>query len=957
MKFTLLKVCLFVLTGVSTAFGQLTWEGGVNPEQNQPGTILFNATGTPLANSSGTLYLHTGVTLNGAPWQNVIGSWGVNAGQPALTLVSNNQYKLVISTSIQSFYNVASGSITKLNVVVRNSAGNAQTADLSLNVGAFDMNLSSPADGATVLWNPASGALPVTASNTGGAASYALWSPSGVMLDSVASASTYSYSIATPVNGKYRLSSRKAGVAILKTFSVIKAQVPETAAIPSGMRDGVNYNDVDATKATLVLNAPGKDFVYVAGNFNSWNPTDAHVMKKDPVSGKFWLDITGLTPGTWYAFQYWVCDDSPAANSPKAVKTADPFSTLVLSPFDDPEIVTLGVYPGLPVYNTIAPGQDREVSVIQTGPNAYWQYNWTSTSKPNQTVSKKDLVIYELLIRDFDSRRTYQDLIDRIDYFKNLKINAIELMPVMEFEGNMSWGYNPAFHMAPDKRYGAPAKLKEFIDLCHQNGIAVILDIALNHVFGRSPLERMWMLDTDGDGWGNGISPDNPYCNVVAKHTNNVGTDLNHFREPDNLTNTYVMRTIEEWINEYRIDGFRWDLTQGFTNSCTANDAACTGSNLPDRMAKLKWYADKQWDIDPNFYVIFEHWAFGEIPTYTNYRLSETPSKGIICWSRGDYESTDLVKGNLTGLSAWVDAATGRRQGNMESHDEERVVYRAVNESGQTSGNLDKVLARMPALGSIFFLAPGPKMIWNFAELGWNLSINTCPNGTINSNCRIDTKPQPQWAQNWLGNAARKNIYDNWAKLIELRSKADVFENGQFAFNLTTTGRPRLDVWTSTQPAAGLSYVMVHANFSNNPMTFQAFFPYTGTWYNLMDNTPITVTTTSMDITLPADGGFVVYGNAPNVYVSSSPILSAESLKFSVRNPGSDQTAFIEYEIPATSNKAVFNLYSLEGQRLMTKEVTGTSGTVSMHCPFARGLYLVEMVTTNGRKTEKLLLD
>ena len=155
---------------------------------------------------------------------------------------------------------------------------------------------------------------------------------------------------------------------------------------------------------------------------------------------------------------------------------------------------------------------------------------------------KKDLVIYEVLVRDFDANRSYQDLINKIDYFKNLKINAIQLMPVMEFEGNESWGYNTVYHMAPDKRYGPPAKLKEFIDLCHQNGIAVILDLALNHVFGRSPLVRMWMTDADGDGWADTVATttENPYINQYATHAYGVGSDLNHFREPDNMTNTSV---------------------------------------------------------------------------------------------------------------------------------------------------------------------------------------------------------------------------------------------------------------------------------------------------------------------------------------------------------------------------------------------------------------------------------
>ena len=75
--------------------------------------------------------------------------------------------------------------------------------------------------------------------------------------------------------------------------------------------------------------------------------------------------------------------------------------------------------------------------------------------------------------------------------------------------------------------YGTKNKLKEFIDLCHENGIAVILDLALNHVFGRSPIVKLWMNDPDNNGWGD-PSSENPYLNQSPKHTYSVGYDFNH---------------------------------------------------------------------------------------------------------------------------------------------------------------------------------------------------------------------------------------------------------------------------------------------------------------------------------------------------------------------------------------------------------------------------------------------
>ena len=241
----------------------------------------------------------------------------------------------------------------------------------------------------------------------------------------------------------------------------------------------------------------------------------------------------------------------------------------------------------------------------------------------------------------------------------------------------------------------------------------------------------MWMLDTDNDGWANGtgyrVSAENPYCNQDAMHSYSVGTDLNHFREPDNLTNTYVVKTIKTWIQDYKIDGFRWDLTKGFTNQCPPNvsggQETCTNNYRSDRVAKMKWYADKQWEIDPNFLVIFEHLGTGgsydEEVEWSNY-LRSGDAKGIMQWRKITDGYANVIKGNFGDISAVTDPSN-RFVGYAESHDEERLIYRALHDTGsnQTFGNLTKALQRLPAIGAIHILVPGPKMIWHFGELGW----------------------------------------------------------------------------------------------------------------------------------------------------------------------------------------------------------------------------------------------
>ena len=853
--YTLLLILIANLFG----FAQVSWQGGTSPEANQSATILFDKTGTPLASYTGVIYAHTGVTLDGTTWQKVIGSWGNNTNQPALVPVSGNVYKLDLNPSVKDFYGVTTGNISKINIVLRGESGSPQTQDLELNVGAYQATLTLPLEKSITLLNSGQN-FTITANNTSGNANYNLLA-NGVTINTF-TGSNYSFTDSNITENKnYELRITQGSISYSKKFYVLINPVVISQAMPSNLENGINYNSTDASKATLVLEAPGKDFVYVSGSFNQWQPGVNYAMKKDINTGKFWLELTGLTPGANYSYQYWVGDASPLANSPSIVKTADPASTLVLSPSDDSGIPSSS-YANIPAYPV---DQDREVTVLKTGEAPY---NWSITNfnKPN----KDKLVIYEVLVRDFDSHRNYQDLIDRIDYFKNLKINAIQLMPVMEFEGNESWGYNTSFHMALDKFYGTKNKLKEFIDLCHQNGIAVILDIAFNHAFGRNPMVRMWMNDPDGDGWGS-PSTENPYFNTVAKHTYSVGEDFNHTSV---YTKNYVKQTIKYWINEFKIDGFRWDLTKGFTQNCSSSDEACTNKYQQDRVDVLKEYADYSWSIDPNHYVIFEHLGTdAEEKEWANYRIEE--GKGIMLWGKMTDEYNELTMGypnkSIFRMSSSSRGFTGKRLiGYAESHDEERLMYKNL-QYGNSLGNynvktLNTALSRMSALGAVSLLVPGPKMIWHFGELGWDKSIFTCTDGSVNTSsdatsgdCKLSTKPQPQWTGNWLADVNRKKIYDDWAKIITLKNIEPVFSGDVVIVNENTV-TPNIKITKSDLNSNQLKDVLIISNFGVEAKDVNTGFPYTGTWYNLMDNTNITVTNTTAPIRLQP-GEFRIFGN------------------------------------------------------------------------------------------------
>lgn len=932
----LLLVSLFLFSSLSFAQFTSTPSPAI---ANGVVTLNFNKTGTSLAAYTGTIYAHIGLTVNGTRWQNVKGTWGNNTTQPALTLVSGTSYKLDLTPDLYTYFGVpTTSSITEICVVLRNDAGNMQTADTFFNVGAFQVSLTSPVENSSTIINSGSN-FTISATNTGGNASYNLKS-NGVSINTNGATANYTYSHTNiTVNQNYVLEITQGSTSVSKKFSVIVNPGAASAAMPSGLLDGINYNLTDPTKATLVLDAPLKDFIYVAGSFNDWQPNVNYAMKKDPVSGKFWLELTGLVSGTNYSYQYWVGETTPIANSPALVKTADPYSTLVLSPYDDPYIPS-STYPNLPAYPV---GQERDVTVLQTGQTPY---AWTSATTNFVKPEKEKLVVYELLVRDFDAVRSYQSVIDRIDYFKNLKINAIELLPVMEFEGNESWGYNTSFHMALDKFYGTSSKLKELIDVCHQNGIAVILDVALNHAFGRNPMVRMWMNDPDNDGWGS-PSTENPYFNTVAKHSYSVGNDFNH---ASLLTKNYVKRVIKQWIEEYKIDGFRWDLTKGFTQNCTENDESCTNGYQADRVAILKDYADYSWSLDPAHYTIFEHLGSDtEEQQWANYRITESPSKGIMMWGKmtDPYNQLTMGYNSNNDISRMNSTAHGftknRLMGYAESHDEERLMYKNIQYGNNLNGYNVKTpstaLSRMSALGAVTLLVPGPKMIWHFGELGWDLSIFACNNGTVNTSsdaiagdCKLDTKQQPQWVNNWLGDAIRGKIYTDWAKMIALKINEPVFV-GTATMASGTSLTPNIKIANSALASTQLKDVLILANFDVSVQNVATGFPYTGTWYNLMDNTSINVTNVTSTISIPA-GEFRIYGNK----VAALAIANFENKENSIYlypNP-------VEDYFTLNSDIAKVEIYSITGQ-LMKSFKTNKNATFQYGVSdFGQGIYVVK---------------
>ena len=867
------------------------------------------------------------------------GSWNSSNEANRLTYNSGTDtYSLTFTPA--SFY--ARTGIGRFGFLLKDKTGAHQTSpDIFVNVGVLALTMTSPA--ANSLTSVIAGNSIAVTATTNVNALFQLKANGVVVHSTTTPSASYSYNYTVTEDANMELIASQGATSKSSSFIL---QVPRNVvseSVPSWIKQGINYDPADQTKVGLALYAPSKNFVHVIGSFNNWTVNDAYLMKRDTSNPDlYWIELSGMTPQQLYTFQYRTND---------LKKVADPYSPQILSSYDD-QWISPATYPNLPQFPA---GQGFEVSMFKTGQTPY---NWQVTNF--QRPPKNDLVVYELLLRDFTQEKNWQSLINKISYLKGLNINAVELLPIMEFEGNLSWGYNTSFHYALDKAYGTPEKFKEFVDLCHQNGIAVILDVAFNHATGRSPLVRLWNVDPDGDGYGE-VAANNPYFNTVPKHSYNVFNDFNH---SNNSTRYYVERCLQQWLTEYKIDGFRWDLTKGFTQNCSENDEACTNAYQQDRVDVLKYYADRQWAADPNSYMIFEHLGTDqEEQEWANYRIAE--GKGVMLWNK----QTDPYNQNTMGYkeNSNYDRMNHSLHGftNMhavgygESHDEERLMFKNL-EYGAINGSysvkdINTALTRMKTFGATFFTIPGPKMIWQFGELGYDFSINRCADGSINNGCRTDEKPVA-FTLGYDTNANRKAVYDTWAQIINLRNTYPVFKSKTYTVESNNLANDpnglitRIYIYDNT--VNGVKNIVVLANYNTTSQSVIPYFPYTGQWKNFMDNTISDVTSTTAPVTLQP-GEFRIFGNNSSTLSTIDENAGNKLSLQIVDNPVKNGVAKLKYN--KVKNGEV-TIYDMSGKKLDSFKLIRENGIYEVKINYPAGVYLVHLKSDTGIAVQKIMV-
>ena len=760
----------------------------VCPDADKPCTIIFKpASDNPLYGHSGELYGHFGVVVDGE-WKFVPSDWGTADEKVHFKKVADNHWEFRMEPSVREYFGSGETPVTQIALIVRTEDGNTKSHEADQFCSVTD--------------------------------------------------------------NKYKAEEFTPDPLVTKKM-------------PEGAELGINYNaDNSVTFVFYDQDTAGKShkYCYIVGDWNEWTRKSEGAMFWDGSKGCWWITLDGFDADKEYRFQYRLGN---ASGSDTYV--SDPYTEIVYDEWNDKYISGAPAFPE---------GGKQLVSAFQINRPAYsWQH------KDFKVEDKNDLVIYEMLFRDFTTSQNIAGAMAQLDYIENLGVNAVQLMPVQEFDGNNSWGYNPNHWFALDKYYGTREEYKAFIDECHSRGLAVIIDVVYNHATGSHPWAKMWWS-------GNATAENNPFFNVLPTHPYNVYHDMNH---ENAMVKEHVKRSLEYLLTEYDVDGFRFDLTKGFTQKQTDPDVAAWGRYDQSRVDILKGYADHIWSVNDNAVVIFEHLA-------DDNEEKALAEHGMQLWRNVNHEYRSAVSGGTGNFSRMYSTAPfGGFVGYMESHDEERLCYGAgadastvtwgviglgddwnndkkmtkdgaffvvknvaaknndrfkIRKAGEwndafnygassdnykltvgkgykmTNGSGSKdmyvpaagtydiyfsleaetvwlmkagerpenpsvtpgggesedpltvAMRRAGASAAFFLTVPGPKMIWQFGEIGYDYSIEH--NGR--------TGEKPVVTDQYMSEPARKGLYDTYATLLKFRRENPRFFDKDAEFEWTPSG-------------------------------------------------------------------------------------------------------------------------------------------------------------------------
>jgi 1,4-alpha-glucan branching enzyme len=521
--------------------------------------------------------------------------------------------------------------------------------------------------------------------------------------------------------------------------------------------------------------APFAQSVAVAGEFNAWS-TSAHPLTAED-SGYWSADVGGAGVGQQY--KYVIVHDGAT------LWKNDPYAR---------EIDTA-----------------RDNSVVYD-PTFDWQGEAFTMPPWNE------LVIYELHVGTFNNTTTatpgrFQGVIDKLDYLRDLGINAVEIMAAGEFDTDFSWGYNPAYIYAIASSYGGIPAFKEFVRAAHRRGIAVIFDVVYNHL--GYPAQDMWRFDGWSQGDGGGI-----YFYNDWRCATRWGCTRFDFGRPE--VRQYLRDNALTWQEECRVDGLRWDATNVIRNVYGNNNDP--GNDLPDGWGLLQWINDEltasqSWkisiaeDMQDNPWITRIGGGGAGFDAQWDAPFVHTIRAAII----GARDEDRAMPTVADALRRRYNVSAFERVVYTESHDEDANGHARIPEE-IWPGNAGSWFARKRStLGAaLVFTAPAIPMIFQgqeFLESGWFSDHDPLDWTKVQTYAGIFTlyRDLAHLRRNW--NDTTGGLRGQWVNVFHVNDTDKVI-----AFHRWDQGGPRDDV-------------VVVANFGNRSYdSYTVGFPRAGLW-------------------------------------------------------------------------------------------------------------------------------
>jgi len=693
--------------------------------------------------------------------------------------------------------------------------------------------------------------------------------------------------------------------------------------MPDYARHGVTKaSTASADSTTFRIRVPGKTFVMlrIAPLGQLAAAATPVMMIKDPSSDNWWVNLK-LEPNTVYEYLY-VFENNKLVS--------DPFGRQ---------------------YGTSG-------TRFSTGPAGISadDYVWQSGGYQRPPLNK--LVIYELHIGEFGGgyygrsagQSGFNDLKSLLSHFVTLGVNAIELMPVNDYgivgKSGHSWGYDLNHYFALEPAFGTPLELKQLIDEAHKLGIAVILDVVYNHQNDTGPL---WQMLPDEAA--------NPYF----KLNNDVRYNedgLQFFKDMDHWTaetQELILENLKMWIEEYRIDGFRYDYTQGI------------GWNIAEpTKGILGWTNAVDTLYDGKIYQIAEHLPGSPALVYhSGLTGGWHDSFRDEIFDDARYQNTPLIdyENHVLGLSEYggndTPSSPSSYGGRTEpvnatiTHDEQSLIYEMTQFQGVP---LVEALQRDKLYATFVFTSLGIPMLWQGQEF-------SAPRGWANDGLKLNYRPL-EWDWSLVARGIDHMAY--YRTLIKQRLKNPALYQGELKKLFRYEGAKTLVY--GFQDTTTNSKIMVVANlhpFNQTPTNV----PWLGdgTWYDVFDQSQITVTGGAVP-SFPINAFTAkVYSNKNNAQLGITSVSpgpepigapAAFALSQNYPNPFNPSTQF-RYSVPADGmvTLKVYDMLGREAAVLVDQQQrAGTYVATFDGDKHSSGIYFYTLVSSGSVATKKMML-